>query len=250
MIEKLDNKKTWQDAVSAGKDCLSPEDLDALLRKNGTEENRRHVTDCPHCQAELAMIASFESPESLKDIDASRRGDLAWIVSQLQAQPKTMTFPPQGRIAAWRSFLRLPYIAAAAAAVLVICLGISLYIFEHPQKPVLTADVSRSQPLRSLAVHLTAPSGSLDQPPKSFQWEKFSGARSYSVELMEVDGSVLWTGRSEQEILPISSDLKAKMRPGKPFTWRVAALDASGKAIGESDTEHFIVKSVKPINVR
>lgn len=248
MIENQNNIKAWRDAVSTGQDCLSPEDLHALLQKNGSEENRRHVTDCPHCQAELAMIASFESPESLGETVGDQRGDIAWIVSRLQAQPKTIAFPPQGRRAAWRSFLRLPYIAATAAAALVMSLGISLYIFEHPQKPVLTADVSRSQPLRSLAVQLTAPSGSLEKPPESFQWERFSGARSYSVELLEVDGSVLWTGRSEQEILPISSDLKAKMRPGKPLSWKVTALDSSGKAIAGSNAEHFMVKPVKPMN--
>lgn len=241
MVENLNNIRAWQDAVAQGKDCLSPDDLQALLQNNGSESSRQHVGDCPHCQAELAMIESFAAAKSPEVSDVGQREEIAWIVARLQAHPKTATSPPV-RTAAWRNFFQLPYVVGAAAAGLVIYLGISLYVFDHQQQPALTADGSPSQPLRSGAVHLTAPSGDLAQPPASFRWEEFPGAGSYSVELLEVDGTVLWSGKSQQAVLPVGPKLQARMQRAKPLAWRVVALDSSGKIIAESNAAHFIVK--------
>jgi hypothetical protein len=134
----------------------------------------------------------------------------------------------------------LPYLVGGLAAVLAIGLGISI-VFNR-DRPAAIVEPTGPQTMRSAAVHLITPSGNLVRTPASFQWESFPGAMAYSVQLMEIDGSLLWSGRSNQNSLLVSPELKAVMRPGKPFLWKVAALDSSGQAIATSNQQRFVIQ--------
>ncbi len=237
MMDSASNFKVWQDAVSAREDCPPSGELLAVS-DNPSGDCARHVQQCPYCQAELALLKSFESPGA-----GDNEQDIAAVVARLQARSPMPIFSPP-RKARWRAFLQFPYLAGAVAAVLVAGLGISLYFSSHAEKPSFDGNISGPQTWRSASVRLTAPSGNLAQAPESFQWEAFPGAKSYSFELLEVDGSVLWREQSEKNILFPGPELKAKIQLSKPLLWKVVAQDASGKTIATSSPERFFVKSI------
>lgn len=238
MADKGNNLKVWRDAVSAGKDCLSPEALQLVLEEESPNSPAaRHVAGCPHCQAELAMMRSFESSAPLDNEGAA----VAWIAAQLQ-RAQGMPASPTVALPWWRSLFKLPYLVATAALVLVLGLGFSIYISDRQDHSVLTAGNQQHQIMRSGSVRLTAPSGELDQIPQEFHWEAFPGATSYSIQLLEVDGSVLWSGQAEQNVLKVGPELRNKIQPGKRLLWKVAALDSAGKLVAASSQEQFRVK--------
>jgi hypothetical protein len=228
------NLKIWRDAISDRPDCISLDELQQCLEGTGSGESVRHVAECPHCQASLAMLRRFESrPE---DQEAS---DVAWIVSRLRHGKNT---PAAAAPPSRRRLLSFPYLMGGLAAVLAIGLGISILVNRAGQ-PAAIVDPSGPETMRSAAVHLIIPSGTVSQAPANFQWEAFPGTAVYSVQLMEIDGSLLWSGSSSENSLPVPAVLNATLRPGKPLLWKVAALDSSGKTIATSNQERFMIKA-------
>jgi hypothetical protein len=234
MTQENNNLKIWRDAISAGPACISLDKLHQLLKGAGPQEDDlRHMDGCPHCQASLAMLRSFESAKA-HGRDAA---DVAWIVARLQGQSAPApALPPRVR------FFKLPYLVGALAATLAVGLGISMLVNRSDQPSAIVAP-SGVQTMRSGSVHLYSPSGNVTQPPVNFQWEVLPGAALYSVQLMEIDGSILWSGSSSQNALPVTAELTAAMQPGKPLLWRVVALDSSGKTMASSNQERFVIEA-------
>lgn len=235
-------REAWRAAASATGECLSINDLERLAENASLpdEKSTIHLAACPHCQTELAMLKNFESATPSHDEGAA----VAWIAAQLARNPVKSS--PQnaaaGRLAFWRSFFRSSYVVAALAVALIIIFGVSLYISEHQKPPQLSAGLSSSNSpeiMRSGSVRLIAPSGDLGQLPVSFSWDAYPGARSYRVELTEVDGTLVWKGTVDQNALSVKPDLKSMLHNGKPYLWQVTALDASGNAVASSSHERF-----------
>jgi hypothetical protein len=242
MTENDINSQAWRDAVSARKDCLSLEVLQHLADGSSDAEASQHMAGCPHCQAQLAMLKSFES-----SLPSENEGSaVAWIAAQLERN-QTCASSADAEVwkPHWRNVLRVPYLAGAAALALVVGLGISFYISgrEHHSFP---GNFQGTDTVRSGSVRLTVPSGDLDLAPDDFRWEAYPGAKNYLVEVLEVDGTVLWSRQSPQDFLAASPELKRKMLPGKTLLWKVTAIDGSGRAIATSSQERFQVKIAEP----
>jgi hypothetical protein len=238
MNEKTNNMKIWRDAVSATADCISMEELHQLLEDTSSHVNRaRHVDGCPHCQADLALIKNFESPNP-NDEEAAA---VAWIVAKLSqtSREAALPFAPPARK---NHFWRPPYLLGGVAAALAVVLGVSLFMHYQAGRPVPIVEPSALQTMRSASLYLTAPSGSVLQTPSSFQWESLQGARSYSIEVMEVDGSILWSGQAGANVLVVNPDLAKKLQPNRVFIWKVTARDSSGNVVATSNQERFIIK--------
>jgi hypothetical protein len=120
-----------------------------------------------------------------------------------------------------------------------LALSLSLYLSNRQERPSLRTDSFGSQQMRSGDLRLTAPSGELQRVPQEFRWEALPAAKSYSIQLLEVDGTILWSGKSAENFLAVSPELQAMMRPGKALLWKVTALDASGTQIADSSRERF-----------
>jgi hypothetical protein len=241
MDEKTRNLEAWREGVSAGEGCLSLDALQELVRGGASDpKTAQHAAGCPHCQAELAMLRSFESSLGPGDDQAA----VEWVAAQLQSGQELPSSPV--RMPFWRGSLRVPQLAGTAAIVLLIGLGLSLYISTRQERPLLHGEPSGNQNMRSGDVRLISPSGNYEQVPEDFRWEAVPQAKNYTVQLFEVDGTVLWSGQSAESVLRASPDLKAKMRPGKALLWKVTALDASGKPIASSSTERFRITAEKP----
>ena len=71
---------------AATPECLSPEQLEALL---DGKQSHSHLTNCPRCQAELALLKTFESGSPLPDEGAA----VAWISSHLDRQLDSIKNP-------------------------------------------------------------------------------------------------------------------------------------------------------------
>jgi hypothetical protein len=235
------NREAWRTAVTRTSECLSIEQLERFVEDIVPMDFKgaAHLRQCPRCQSELAMLKSFESGTPAPGEGAA----VAWIAAQLQrnsAKPAAPAFA-RGQVSFWRSLFRFPYVVAATAVIAAVVFGASLYIFERPETPKLSAGLSGPPVMRSEAVKLIEPSGNLNQPPAVFRWDAYPGAKAYSVELMEVDGNTLWKGTVEENSLTAKPEMKTVMHPGKPLLWKVTALDATGKAVAASSLERFQV---------
>ena len=240
MDENTKKANSWRDGVSAGDHCLSLDALQDLMDGGSSDlKGARHLSGCAHCQAELAMLRSFERVLPAENAQA----EVDWIAAQLQ-RAQGMTGVPVN-VPFWRGWLRVPRIAAAAALMLTIGLGLSLYISSREDRPLLHGNSSENLTMRSGDIRLTAPSGELDREPETFSWEALPLAKSYSIQLLEVDGTVIWNGQSAENILITNPELKTKMRPGKTLLWKVTALDALGKPIASSNPNRFRVAAAK-----
>jgi hypothetical protein len=234
MAANIDNSKIWQDAVSATKECPGIEVLEQVMEGTAKDPNtQNHVSTCPHCQTELAMLRKFEYAEASPDEGAA----VAWIAAQLQRnQTKEAARPVRQAIPFWRTMFRVPYMAAAAALIAAVALGVEFYKSEQFQPPAII-NVGNSSPLRSGQIRLNDPTGDLTKAPDQMNWEAVSGASSYSVVIkaMDIDKTLVWQGQSTRNSLAVSPELKSKIRPGKPLTWKVTALDSTGKELASGE---------------
>ena len=238
---KEDKTKDWKSAVSPTEDCLPVGVLERIAERAALSENRKavtHLLECPRCQLELAMLRSFAS-ESSADGD---RASAEWIAARLHAPRATLRAVPLPRMFPWGVLAKGPY-PIAAMSVFVAILGISFYIYREPADLALHMPSTTAQTMRSGDVRVIQPSGDLSQLPRSFDWEAFPGATSYSIEVLEVDGTLVWSAVSKQNTLVLNQEFRDKLHPGKPFLWRVSALSESGKSLASSGREGFRIKT-------
>jgi hypothetical protein len=227
MAANNNNAEIWREAIAATKDCPTLEVLERVMEESSPDPKiAAHVADCPHCQSEIAMLRSFESSDPTPDEGAA----VAWIAAQLQkrqsapvAQNSAMVVP------FWRSLFRVPYMAAAAALIIAITVGISLHNSDDG-KPGFNSGPTNQTIYRG-ELRLTTPTD-LSQAPQQLTWEAVPGAASYRVVVSDVTNEKLWQASSSGNSINVNPELKAKMVPGKPLNWKVSALDANGNEIG------------------
>ncbi len=228
MAGNSNNAKVWQDAVSASKDCPSLEVLEGVMEVSSSDPKvAAHVAQCPHCQSEIAMLRSFESSVPSPDEGAA----VAWIAAQLERKQTALAAKSSATVVPfWRSLFRIPYMAAAAALIVAIALGISLYHSSHEGGPGFGSGQIGTSPYRSGEIKLIT-AGDLSQAPEQLTWEAVQGAANYTVEIDDVTGDKIWQATSAQDAINLPSDVKAKLLPGKPLKWSVTAVDATGKEL-------------------
>jgi len=232
--------RMWQEAASAGKDCLPLEVLERLMEDANAPADAKaaaHLSGCAHCQTELAMLKNFETAEP----SANEGAAVAWIAAQLQRQQGALaTQSSVPHISFWRTMFRVPYLAGAAALALVLALGISLYNSDSGKGGLKGPDVGTTY--RSGEIKLISPTSDLTQAPNEFRWEAVTGATNYTVELTDVLGTPLASASSTQPVLETTPQMKAIMQARKPIKWKVTARDASGKVIADSSAGSFKIQ--------
>jgi len=230
MAGNTNNAKVWREAVSATKECPSIEVLEKVMEGSSPDpKTQEHVSDCPHCQSEISMLRSFEYSVPSENEGAA----VAWITAQLERNQQARAAQPAkpAVVPFWRTMFRIPYMAAAAALIVALTLGISLYVSDD-HKPNLGGGEFGTT-MRSGEIQLTTPSGDLSQAPEQLSWEAWQGAASYEVKItgVDIDHTVVWNGQTTQSSITVTPEMKAAMRPGKPLEWTVTALDATGKEL-------------------
>jgi hypothetical protein len=235
MADHTNNLKMWQEAASAGKDCLAVETLERLAENASADlKAAAHLAGCAHCQTELEMLKRFEAATPSADEGAA----VAWITAQMQRQQNAPARPALAmRESFWRKLFRVPYLAGAAALVAVLVVGISLENRDSNPKigPIGQPSIYRGE------LQLVSPMGEINQPANEFRWDAVPGAASYKIELTDVLDQPLASGTSTRPELAATPEMKAAMRPGIPLKWKVTALDSSGKSMAESNHGSFRV---------
>lgn len=239
----MSDRDILKSSFTATPECLAPEQLESLL---DGKNSHPHLATCPRCQAELAMLKSFESAAPLPGEGAA----VAWISSQLDRQLDTIKHPVRSRARAavqslepqsWMNRIfgggfrwALPVAAVAAIAI------VSALLLQSPKAPQLQANAGGNNMVyRSQEVVVVGPVGELQKTPQQLEWQAFSGAATYKVVVMEIDQTPLWTSDVKELSTPIPAAVRAKMLPGKPILWQVTALDGQGQTLATSQMERF-----------
>jgi hypothetical protein len=239
MADNTKTAKMWQEATAQTKECLPLEVLERMMENASSSDPKAaaHLAGCAHCQAELAMLKSFEQSMPSTDEGAA----VAWIAAQLERQQNAPAAQQKvTRVPFWRTMLRVPYLAGAAALAAVLVLGISLHNGNSDGPSKINPGLGSGN-FRSRAIHLSSPIADQNTVPQEFRWDAVQGATIYSVELKDVAGITLASAKSSQNVLPVTPEMKANMISGKPLKWKVTALDAAGNEIASSSSEQFKV---------
>lgn len=238
----------WKSGLTATPECLSLEELGAHF--DGTTPDKAkarvegHLSSCPRCQSELAMLRSFQTAEPVKEEGAA----VGWIVARLKNQQQqlagTTAVKAQTERPSWWSGLLSfrPRTAILVGAAVLLALFVARIAQRPAQEPDLRADAGRGgEVLRSQEIAIVNPSGDLHAPPTEFRWQPVAGAVSYSILVTEVDHTVVWTGESTETKLAIPAEIRSRMVAQKPFLWRVTAFNARGDKTAASQQERFRV---------
>ncbi|QOY85182.1 hypothetical protein [Paludibaculum fermentans] len=216
------------EALRAPGHCLEPAEIEAFV-EGRADQLAAHVEACPACSHVAASYREFLEA----DVRADEKADIEWIESRLRKPaPKRSWF-------AWLGPSPMPRWAFSLAAILLIVAG-SLQL-RRMAGPGLRTPETGASVVRSSQVHLQSPSGDVETAPDFFQWDPVDKAAAYEFQITEVDGTPLWTGRTNQTKLNSAPDIQRFMLPRKALLWRVKALSASGGVIAESASERFKV---------
>jgi hypothetical protein len=185
------------DARRAGgrEHCVAPEAMLAVLRREGSEEQRLevldHVMGCGACSSEFELLRSVE---------------------QAGARTTERTRPPAPRFAR-----RIAIPLALAAAVLLV---IKVQGLRPPPGP----DVERGT---SSGVTLLEPPEEIAAgTPPTFVWKPVAGAQGYEIEVLDEKGAVVWSAKTSDTSATLSDPLL--LAPGKTYRWWVRATTAPG----------------------
>lgn len=177
--------------------CPSPEEMLALVRREGAEERRLevldHVMGCTACHGEFDLLRAVE-----------------W------AGKATGAATPVRAPVRWRRFVPL-----AAAASLLVVAGIGLRERASRDR---ASDVPRSG---GEEVVLLAPATSVAAgAPVTFAWRPVPGATRYELEVVDSAGAAVFSA-STADTSAVLRDA-GRLAPGAEYHWWVRAVRAGG----------------------
>ena len=223
----------WRKALEATPECV-PADKPA---GEWTEAEQRHVAACARCQTEQELFRDFvDAPPH-----ASDAGAVTWIASELRRRQRPEA-PRSPWAQGWR-WLSGPWRFGAALAGLA---AVALVSWQLGNRNV-AAPAGGVEVFRGGELVAEGPRGDLEAAPVELRWSG-AGAARYRIEILQVDGEVLWSGEGAASPLPLPPEARAKAAPGKTLLWRVRALDRAGRVVAESPSTRFRVrpKSLPP----
>ena len=223
-------------ALGPTADCMEIDDLAAILNGRGGEEARlqasTHVANCTYCVTELALLHEFEAPA----IQSQEQAAVNAITARLR------TTSPAAPLPWWKGLLDqfwTPRILAPVSlgfAALFVAITIGIQSRHSPGQPIILPEheVTRSQ-----VVSVIGPRGDQAQAPHQLQWQATAGAERYSVKLMEVDRTELWSTSDTHTSVPLPPDIQEKIVPLKTLVWQVTAFDSGGTVLATSGPQQF-----------
>jgi hypothetical protein len=219
-----DPRQQWGSELAPTPECIAIE----RLGEERTGPEREHLATCPRCQAEMALFDEFNADNA--SADEIRDGQ--WIAAELQRRlaPPANVKQFQPRVRAYRG------LAAAAAAVIVIGTG---YWFEN-REPSIDTQLGGETIYRTSKLEAIAPLGDVPEAPHALQWTAVAGANAYTVRILEVDQTLLWSADTSGAAITLPADVIARFAPGKTLLWDVTARRGSN-VIASSGMQRFRV---------
>ena len=242
------DRETLKSELAATPDCLPIEELSRLSVDEASAHV--HVAGCARCQTELALFRKFESEEPLPGEGAA----VAWISAQLERRLDEIKNPAlhakqqKSNAAEHRSWVQRMFLVpglrfAAPVAVAVAVAAIGFMMLRSPKEPELHANLGSGPVVyRSQEVQAIAPVGNLQKAPHSLEWKPIDGVALYKVSLEEVDHTEVWNAQTHDTSVTIPHSVVVNMKAGKPFLWKVTALDSNGAVFASSQAQRFVVE--------
>jgi hypothetical protein len=218
-----------------GPDCLPVDDLAADLNLPEGSEQRRsaenHLATCAHCRNELELLYAFESGAIGEDERVAVEAITARLAS---ATPKAQ------RVSAawWQRLLSPTGFAAALAMAAALIVAINLDRGGSTRVEDGASDTLRSAPLRALS-----PLGEINSMPQEFRWTPVTGASTYSVTVVEVDRTLVFSGKASGTSFPIPGQVRDLLQTGKVLQWNVTAYDNAGRELASAALQRFQLKA-------
>lgn len=211
--------------------CPGTAELGAYLAGRAPEW-KAHVPDCPHCQAELAMMREMLSGNPV----ASELADVNWVAGRIRRVTVDQT---AAAIPWWRNWFQV----GPALAALLLVVSVGTYLRRAPEP----GEVRYGGPgeLRSSRIVANGPVGTLTERPAGFVWQPVPGAARFEVSVEEVSGYIVWKGTAMGTSVAVPAEVAAKMLPGKTLLWRVTAFDAQAGKLAESEMTRFRMEPPK-----
>jgi hypothetical protein len=170
---------------TAPAECVSPEELLALIRREGPEGRRLevldHVMGCRECHRELELLRALEVAGGA------------------------------GQAPVVRSIVRR-LVPLALAASLLLAVGIGLAVRNRSGPDDIPRGRERTLILRTPATEV-APG-----QPITFSWMRVPGAQRYQLEVLDVNGAPVFSEVTGDTALTWSAD---RLRPGSSYRWWV-----------------------------
>lgn len=196
-----------------------------------------HAESCVACAAERDLARAFDGtgPKTAGDRRAVER-----IVRRLERRPAHRRSGGGLRdLPSWASIARAPALRLAAAAALVI--GVGLAIRHAATPPPLTGGPGAGV-TRSSSLELLEPLGEIAALPDELSWTGVEGASAYAVTVRGVDDSELWRAQTAATAVAVDATLAAELRPAVWYGWSVEALAPDGRRIAWSPDARFRIR--------
>ena len=240
----MPNRKPGDELLSAAlgpaNDCPRLEDLERLLNKDAPTGIERHVAGCSYCQTELQMLRSFTSNQ----VGEHEKTAVDAIAARLKVRSSTIptrrTALVESRHSWWKRIFEVRWLSPAAAtlAIVLVFAGITIEV-RRERRPSLDTGTSGAEVLRSSGIAILSPIGDLREKPTGIRWEAAPNATRYRVRIMEVDHTELWNTDATSPRVDLPPDVESLIVPWKTLLVQVAAFDASGRKLAESETVRF-----------
>jgi hypothetical protein len=243
--DRQPEQELFRAALGPGKSCPPVEELARLIDEPSgaglPPTLADHVQSCSYCRNELHLLQTFLSAETPEeDIEAVR-----FVTEQLRTRSAEIfarpVVAPAQPTSWWSTLFALPWLRPSAftmaAVLIVVAIGFQLRFAGPPALRPLGG--SGAEVLRSHTLDLLTPKGDLQQAPREIQWQPSPGAVKYEVRLLEVDRTEMWKTETAQTRVELPSPVQARIVPAKTILCEVAAFDAAGRKVAESELVRF-----------
>ena len=226
-------------ALSGADDCPPLEELERLLNPGAPLSLKGHVDTCSHCQTELQMLRAFTSNE----VAEHERAAVDSIAARLRARStptSTLRHAIKEHRPWWTRILAVRWLtpATAALSLALVVTGVTIELRQGRQ-PRLDTTVGGADVLRSSALTVLSPVGDIKEKPSEIRWDAAPNAARYRVQIMEVDHRQLWGIETATPRIDLPARVENLIVPAKTLLIQIAAFDASGNKVAESEIVRF-----------
>ena len=212
------------------KNCESDDRIDAYLLGRMSEEERtafeEHYFNCSSC------FTAVSERQVLISVIRSRGGEIF-------PESESAALPEVSRAGKFSRAITPHRWAYAAIAVALVLLVIGLIPRRGPAPPHFVLD--GEEVLRGESLTLVSPSNDILGAPQAFEWKPLPDAAEYKVSLY--DEALIWSITTKDSRSPLPEEIKAKLVPGRRYSWQVKAFSPQGQLLALSAKYYFQVAS-------
>lgn len=205
--------------------------IDGYLLNKLSQEDREafeeHYFNCSSCfellQERDVIIRTIKNNPALLE---NREGVRIPVLASLRRE-----------LASFLTFRQLAFAGVTALLVLVIILA----VVPRPQAPAPNFFLTDEETVRGSSITLISPVIDMRQIPSSFEWKILGDNIEYQISIS--NGQLLWKATTRENWITLPDEVKAKMEPGRKYSWQVKAFGPDGSLIAVSSRVQFEISA-------